>query len=651
MTGSEPSPIYAFAEFRLDPRRRSLSRESGEPVALAGKPLDALIYLVERAGTPVPRAALMKALWPTAVVEDNSLTQAISALRRALGDDQGQQRLIATLSGRGYQFVGAVSVVTRAQSVAEPSPTPAQVASATRLRRPLVLGSALAVVALVALALVVWRYSVNPVEREANSQRSVAVLPFRNLSADANDAYFAAALHEEVLNRLARVGGLTVIGRTSVMSYADAAAPISAIARELDVDAVLEGSASRDGDRVRVSVRLVAADNDAVLWSELYDGALGDVFAMQTDIATKIATALEAQLSADERTSIERRPTQSLEAYALYLRALALYRAAGGIGPAMPAAARAEMQSNFDAALAIDSSFAAAHAWKAYIHVDSLFFDSVLEQDWAKRSQEWIELVETNAARALNLDPESSVAYVARARLDLFRARLAQSRAALERALSLNPNDSQALQQLALLHGLLAEFPQAIAAARRALELDPKNPGSYAPLIVALQLSGDTEAAAATAEAMIEAAPAAAIAYVLLARAEVARGNLTSALEALRIAERFGPQSPAVTVDFAVGYRRLGQVADAERLADVFATATQGLYVSPALEVAELLARGDDENALRQARLALESRELGAEPLALVGIQWNVWSLPALEQPQWRQLRTEMAMGAAILPR
>jgi tetratricopeptide (TPR) repeat protein len=227
----------------------------------------------------------------------------------------------------------------------------------------------------------------------------------------------------------------------------------------------------------------------------------------------------------------------------------------------------------------------------------------------------------------------------------MYRARLADSRATLELARSANPSDSQALQQMALLDGLLGEFPRAIAAARRALELDPKNPGSYAPLAAALQLSGQPADAAATAGAMIDAAPGAPIAYVLLARAEVARGDFGRALEAVNVAEQLGgASSPVAAIDLAVAYRRLGRAADAARLADIFAAGTQGLYVSPALRAAERLARGDDEGALREARAAFESRGLGASPLELAAFQWNVWSYPLLEEPAWRELRKAMAM-------
>jgi Flp pilus assembly protein TadD len=454
----------------------------------------------------------------------------ISTLRRALGDHQDAQRLIATVSGRGYQFVGEVRALPRTNHGDRGSAPAAPQGGGPlfALKRPIVIGAI--VVATVAAG------------------AALTLLP----------------------------------------------------SREVDVRGEANGPPETSAPRA-------------------------------------------VSPGGGERALPARQPTQSLEAYNLYLRALELYRGSGGIGPAMSGAVRAEMQGYLDRALALDSSFAAAYAWKAYTYVDSLFFDLVPEHEWATRSREWSELIETNAARAVSLDPESSVAHVARGRLELFRGRLAESEAEFERARSAEPNDSQSLQQLALLYSLRGDFPQAIAAARRGLELEPNNPGSYAPLTMALQLSGQPEAAIDVAREMIEAAPGAAIAYVLLARAEIARGNVGKALEAVRLAERMGPRSSTFVLDLAVAYRRLGEAADARRLASDFTASMQGLYVTPAMRAAELLAYGDDDGALRQARLAFESRALGADPLGLAAFEWNVWSHPLLEEPEWLEFRSAIA--------
>jgi TolB-like protein/DNA-binding winged helix-turn-helix (wHTH) protein/Flp pilus assembly protein TadD len=652
MSASEPRPIYEFADFRLDPWSRSLVRQSGERVAVKGKGLDALIYLIEHAGELVSRAALTKALWPTTVVEDNSLTQVVSELRRTLGPDQ---RVIETVSGRGYQFVCSVRVSPRDErpepsAVRLPSDAAARVdggplVDARRMvrdrRRRLALVVAGVITAFVGL-LAAARYAFDTLDAPAALPSSVAVLPFRNASPNPDDAYFAAGFHEEVLSRLAKIRALTVIGRTSVIAYADTRLPISKIAEDLRVEAVLEGSASREAGGVQVNVRLVAGPTGSVLWSEVYEGSPRDLYAIEADIVARVATALGAELQLAEIERSNETQTESLEAHALYLRAIAAYREAGGVA-AMPDSTRATIQSYLDRAIDIDPDFAAAYAWKAYLFSDALLADGGTEADWASQADELSALVEEHAARALRLDSESSLAHVARARLALVHSRYAASRAALERAQASNPSDSRVLQQMALLHALLGEFPQAIDVARRAIEVDPKNPGSYAPLAAALQLTGHYAEAAAAAEAIIEAAPGASIGYVLLARAEAARGDLARARDALMLAERLPQQSEMNAIDLAVGYRRVGAVSDAERLVRGVSAVREDRQLNPALRAAAHLAQGDYDGALQEAKTALDSAELGMGPkLQLAAIEWNVWSLPVLEESPWRELRREM---------
>ena len=254
-----------------------------------------------------------------------------------------------------------------------------------------------------------------------------------------------------------------------------------------------------------------------------------------------------------------------------------------------------------------------------------------------------MRLVATNLERALAHDPAPAMAFVARARLGFYTWRLADSGTDLERARRLSPNDSQALQQMALYECLRGEFARGIELARRALEIDPKNPGSYAPLEVALQAMGDNDAAAATAEAMIAAAPRALVGYLLLARAEIARGNRAKALDALKLTEELAQNNVSAAADIAVSYRSIGAVADARRVLDVYQRSSAGLHVSPAVRAAALLARGDNERALEQARAALDTRPLGMDPFRTMLIARNFWSLPALEQPEWIDLRKRLA--------
>ena len=187
---------------------------------------------------------------------------------------------------------------------------------------------------------------------------SVAVLPLQNLSPDPNNAYFAAGIHEEILNQLAKLSNLNVISRTSVARYADSGMSIPQIAAELNVQTVMEGSVRYANNRVLVTMQLIDPETDAHLWSDSYNRDLADVFAIQADIAMNVANALAAEFTPAEQASIERRPTESLDAYDLYLAAEDLMRAADGNGAL----------EKIDEALAIDPTFARAWALKADLH-------------------------------------------------------------------------------------------------------------------------------------------------------------------------------------------------------------------------------------------------------------------------------------------
>ncbi|HEX7080757.1 MAG TPA: winged helix-turn-helix domain-containing protein [Gammaproteobacteria bacterium] len=597
MSGTAPaSGVYEFGEFRLDPARRLLARAHGEPVPITGKPFDALAYLVERAGTVVPRRELSQALWPSTVVEDNNLSQTVLALRRALGDTQSAPRFVATIPRRGYQFIAPVR---RAPPSAPGAYTPA---------RP----------------------------------GAIAVLPFQNLSPLAEHAYFAAGMHEEVLSRLGRIRGLEVKGRTSVLRYAEGTTPIETIVRELAVAAVLEGSVRYAAERVRVSVRLVDAGGTE-LWSETYDDELGDVFAIQADIAERIAAALAAELTPAERSSVGAAPTQSLEAYALYLQAVALYRARGGIGVSMPFDVRAEIDRLLGEALALDGRFAAAVGWRAHVALDSLIFDPLQAEDWPRTRAALIERIEGDAARALELEPSQAMAHVILARLAMYRGRLDESLARLERARELRPSDSVVLHYTAMIETLLDRHEAAVRTARRALELDPLNPAPYTPLVLGLRALGDLAGARAAARAAIECVPAAPIGYIHLARTETAGGEPERILEALRIAERFFDDTTRnFRVDAALSYARAGARADAERSIREFERASAGRRIEPGLDAMAALALGQYARARETLEQAVATRASGMDPIPLLLIRRNTWADPVLEQPEWQTLRARL---------
>ena len=311
-----PHVIYEFEGFELDPRRGVLRRRSdGQALTLTPKAFGALLYLVERAGELVEKDALFAAVWPNVVVEEGNLTQTIHVLRRALGEHRDDHRFIVTVPGRGYRFVAEVTArpvgpdrlgapnppapADRADTVAAPA-APASRAD-RRWRRVKTLGAIAVALALVAVGLAVYRAH-GPHGPAADARpRSIAVLPFVDLSPAGDSAYFSDGLSEEVLNLLSQTPELRVIARTSSFSFRDRDADIATIARTLGVRYLLEGSVRREGRRVRITAQLIEASSSSHLWSAVYERDLDDVFAVQSEIAAAVADALETRLASSTR--------------------------------------------------------------------------------------------------------------------------------------------------------------------------------------------------------------------------------------------------------------------------------------------------------------------------------------------------------------
>lgn len=411
---------YQFGDFRLDPQGRTLLGPDG-PITVTAKAFDALVFLVEHAGELVERPTLFEMLWPKTIVEDNNLNQAIGALRRALGDGH-----IVTIAGRGYQFVAKVAVQSTVQS------TP--------------------------------------------RSHSIAVLPFANLSPNEADAYFAIGIHEEILNQLTKLGSLQVVARTTVRQYMGTQKTISEIARELNVETVMEGTVRYADGRVLVTTQLIDGATDVQLWSEKYEREFNNIFAIQSDIAVKVAQALKAELLPAARARIDRVPTTSLRAYDLYLSATA--RDLRQTGPEILRGIE-----EVDEATAIDPNFALAWVRKAGLHSVAPYFD-------AARAAEHQALGAEAARRAIALDPRLGKAHAVLGFALFTMADWSGSEAAFRTALSLDtpPADMPAYALLPLSVG---NFAYARDLLQQVRESDPQNSGARAFLVMANALLGE----------------------------------------------------------------------------------------------------------------------------------------------------------------
>jgi TolB-like protein len=386
-------------------------------------------------------------------------------LRHELSGEEFHKRLIRAVQGGGSSAVAPVS------------------ATVEKARRPKA-AMALAAVALAAVA-AWWLFTrdaenldteplsvteVAPAPTPDLLPNSVAVLPFTNLSPDPENAYFAAGIHEEIINRLSGIRDLSVIARTSVMQYAGAERPITEIAEELKVATVMEGSVRYAGNRVRITMQLTDAESGANVWSEAYEENLQDIFKVQLAIATKIANTLQAELSAEERARIARRGTRNAQAHGHYIRALAGLRNLASTAP---------VHRDLDMAISLDSEFADALAFKAQIHGFEAGYGHIFIGDSfnAADQRRYIELAEEYALRALALDGKQARALMILRDVALHDRDWEAVNLANERAYELSPNDYTVLAGAAWNAANMGDIEAAIGLHERAIELNPSDAG------------------------------------------------------------------------------------------------------------------------------------------------------------------------------
>ncbi|HEX6732584.1 MAG TPA: winged helix-turn-helix domain-containing protein [Pyrinomonadaceae bacterium] len=478
--------MYEFGPFRLDPSKRRLMREE-EPVQLTPKAFETLLALVEQSGRTIEKDDLMKKVWPDAIVEENNLTQNITALRKSLGDSRHESHYIATIPGLGYRFVADVkkvaaparstvdSLQTETQalerSTAEHAVAPwsstagVELAPAKTLPIPrrrtakLVRGAFLGLV-LLALMAVVYAFFAKRTPKVAIT--SIAVLPLANLSRDSEQEYFADGITDTLIGDLAKIGQLRVISRTSSMQYKGTTKSLPQIARELNVDAVIEGTVQRVGERVRVSAQLIYAPTDEHLWAEQYDRDVRDILQLQSEIAQAIARQVHIKISPAEQARLASRPPVNPKAFDNYLQGRYLYwnkRTDENLNKAI---------DYFQNAIKEDSTYALAYAGLAdsYNAMGSVQIGLLPPIDARSRAED-------AALKALERDPALAEAHNALGVANHYNWKWSAAEQEFKRAIELNPSYAPAHSGYASYLMTLNRVEESLAAANRSRELDP----------------------------------------------------------------------------------------------------------------------------------------------------------------------------------
>jgi TolB-like protein/DNA-binding winged helix-turn-helix (wHTH) protein len=294
--------VLRFDNFELDVRAGEL-RKHGSKLRLQGQPLHVLAALLTHAGDVVTREDLRSGIWPadTFVDFDHSLHNAVARIREALGDSAEMPRYIETLPRRGYRFIAPVEGIP-AQSPHHSAQSEAPLDLKLRKSRAF-LAAAIVALLVVGFAFLVTRLALRPTNA-ASRPHSIAVLPLDNLSGDPSEDFFADGMTDQLITDLAKVGSVRVVSRTSVQHYKGTKKSLPEIARELNVDDIVEGSVIRSRQRVRVTAQLVQASTDQHLWAETYDRDLGDVLMLQGEVADAIAQQVRAQLTPEQQAQL-----------------------------------------------------------------------------------------------------------------------------------------------------------------------------------------------------------------------------------------------------------------------------------------------------------------------------------------------------------
>jgi TolB-like protein/DNA-binding winged helix-turn-helix (wHTH) protein/Flp pilus assembly protein TadD len=623
-----------FGVFEADLRSRELFKQ-GRKVRLHQQAFQTLALLLEHPGELVTRDELQRRLWSsdTFVNFDLGLNSAVKKVRDALHDSADSPQYVETLPRRGYRFIApveieTVSIPTREEAalseakMEEDSPSaverPAQQTIRWTQRRPVRWGVAVAASLLFALALqdFVWRR--HPLASAVPPVRGIAVLPLENLSGDPGQEYFVDGMTEALITNLMQISALKVISRTSVMGYKATRKSLEEIARELSVDAVVEGAVIRKGERVRIDARLVDVATERHLWAATYERNVVEVTSLQNDIARTIADEIRVTLTPQEQARLRRTASVDPETYELYLKGRYFFEKLS-----IP-----KSIEYFQAAIERRPDYALAFASMAEAYTMTVGLPP----------QEARAKANAAARAALRIDDTLAEAHDALAQA-LYRHDWdwTGAKREFERALALNPN-------YALAHNNYGQYQHTlgwktwVAEVKRAHELDPLNTwfGAGAWYLE----SGEYDAAIALLQKRIELDPDKQFTYSQLGGAYLKKGAYQDAIRSLRRAVALSEgRAPAALGLLGYAYAMSGERAEAMKILAQLEQLSRQQYVPP-YEFAVIYA-GLGEKDLAFSRL---TEAVANHDRALVGLKWSVELDGLRGDPRFAELKRAIGL-------
>jgi TolB-like protein/DNA-binding winged helix-turn-helix (wHTH) protein/Flp pilus assembly protein TadD len=592
--------VLRFDIFELDTRAGEL-RKRGVKLRLQGQPLEALAILLQRPGDLVTREELRAQLWTadTFVDFDHSLHNAIARIREVLGDSAEMPRYIETLPRRGYRFIAKVEEVgVRAPAISvqsKPVSEPPVRVARTKPRAAM----AFTLLTFAAIAVALWLVpTVSHRTIASPPLRSIAVLPLANLSGDPSQEYFAAGMTDELITDLAKVSALRVTSRTSVMRYKDSKKSLPEIARELNVDGIVEGSVMRSGNRVRITAQLIHAATDHHLWAETYERDLGDVLRLQSNVAQAIVQQVRAELTPQQQAQLHSAPAVNPEAYEAYLKGR--FYLSNQFTMAQPLAMSKQY---FEESIRKDPGFALAYSGLADSYLYLALFRQ-LSPDSAYHSA-------TEALRkALELDDTIGEAHDTLGLLNWrYKWDLKAAERELNQAIALAPSYSCAHEDRAGFLSFMGRRDEALAEVAKSSEMDP-GPSSAMTESGAYYQLRDYNALLEASRRGVVSNPNEWVEHENLAVGYEGTGKLLEATaEYQKAVEMSGGDQDALAA-LAHAYALIGRRPEAEKILRGLQEKSKHVYVSPYLIATIYAGLGDKDTAFQFLEKAYRERSL-----------------------------------------
>jgi TolB-like protein/DNA-binding winged helix-turn-helix (wHTH) protein/Tfp pilus assembly protein PilF len=626
MSETSSRETLRFRDFELDLAAYQL-RRNGHPVRLERQPMDLLILLVERRSQLLSHSEIVDHLWGKEVYVDvdTGVHTAIRKVRQALRDSPEAPTCVETVPGKGYRFIAPVEILPRSEPAPAVSPAP----ESHPTRRRSFLGWGLLAAALVGgVGAWLWRRAAFDPPRV-----TVAVLPFENLSGDADREYLADGLAEETIASFGQIDPdhLSVIGRTSSLAYKRTRKSLAEIGHELGADYLMEGSIRAEGTGLRITSRLVRVRDQTQVWSAFYDRQPTSLLGLQREISTAIAEQIPLRLSAQRLDALARRHTRNADAYDLYLRGRYLWNQ-------LTPATNSRAIEYYERAIVLDPSYALAWSGIANALAASPINSDVPPGEVAARARE-------AAARAVRADARLAEAQTS---LGIIAFYLdwdwPAAEAALRRAIALDPGYDVAHRYLAHVLSQTGRQDEARALILRARGLDPFYAMNHATSSQIAFQARDYPAAVQHARQAIVVDPGFWIGHIVLGQAEEQLGRLDLAFEAYQDAARLSSGNTKTMAFRGHVLARLGRAAEAREILRTLESLSGERYVPPYAIALVHAGLGERDAALASLDRAYEARDVHLVFLP-VDPRWDVYR----SDPRFRALveRCGFAAGKA----